>query len=648
MKGKGYYKTINPTFCRFVSPRETEFVAIDPIAISEHLENFEQTSRFILKHNLKEFERVRKELLEERDSFPNSSAELVYEDEFCKSAFKNQPITREQRYAVHLYLYSHVKAFAKDFSFTNGTGGSGPYQFRKDIVKDVELLMKKDPEQVRAFVTNLLQNQPVANEILYDFLRNVALMNWNDLPNPAWELTKQIFENVALSQPADIARMLTVYARFPGMTDVPLEQSAVSLKTPFYKIEDEDSKRETKIDSRRRDYGELLAVAVDSEQTVEVDDAFAIEETTEGKWIHVFIADLASFTSVDSYYSRLASKTSSSLYLPQGMLPMLPLQYGMRASLAEGKANRVITFSAKLAANGDIAEYRITPGIINNLKRTTYEAVDQILDSSETDGLSQLKTAHELARLHLAFRKNQGQVDFDLPERKITVADVGGQAAINFKVEEGMKKSADTVREMMIIAGRVAAMYSKDNGLQVPFRYHLAPSIVPSCNTLFEKLQLLQDVRPSAVDLISRPHWAMGLESYCKATSPLRRYFDLLLHQQLYQNILDEQPIAETFLRKVIPKAYRHEQYLKRLQNASKRYWTLRHLRDVLDKLGSFEVDVLPLKIESRKCLLYVQDFALLQYASFTGVSSMKPGVSCKLRILNVDVFSQSIDFQLN
>jgi hypothetical protein len=112
-------------------------------------------------------------------------------------------------------------------------------------------------------------------------------------------------------------------------------------------------------------------------------------------------------------------------------------------------------------------------------------------------------------------------------------------------------------------------MFAIDMGLDAPFRYHeigdsLAKNISPD-SSLYEMLNSLKGLKASAVDTVPRRHEAMGLPSYCKSTSPLRRAFDLILHHQIRGILKAKRSDSIPNLQAVIPKMYHHEQFLKRL-----------------------------------------------------------------------------------
>ena len=102
------------------------------------------------------------------------------------------------------------------------------------------------------------------------------------------------------------------------------------------------------------------------------------------------------------------------------------------------------------------------------------------------------------------------------------------------------------VSEAMLLMGAVVAEFGREHGLALPYRSQ-PPADLPSD----VELSALPEgpVRDAAIKrCLSRgvqgtqpmPHFSLGLSAYVQATSPIRRYADLLTHRQLIA-VLDQQ-----------------------------------------------------------------------------------------------------------
>ncbi|MEJ2529065.1 MAG: RNB domain-containing ribonuclease, partial [Gammaproteobacteria bacterium] len=85
--------------------------------------------------------------------------------------------------------------------------------------------------------------------------------------------------------------------------------------------------------------------------------------------------------------------------------------------------------------------------------------------------------------------------------------------------------------------------------------------------------------KPSRNKTLEEPHSGLGLEVYSRVTSPLRRYLDLVVHQQLRAHILgmdllDSQQISER-----IAIADTVSGLVRKAERMSKNHWKMVYLR---------------------------------------------------------------------
>ncbi|NEP55299.1 MAG: RNB domain-containing ribonuclease, partial [Moorea sp. SIO3C2] len=152
----------------------------------------------------------------------------------------------------------------------------------------------------------------------------------------------------------------------------------------------------------------------------------------------------------------------------------------------------------------------------------------------------------------------------------------------------GLEDSASRqmVAEMMILTGEVSGRYGQENELPLPFRGQPQPELPPD-----EELMILPagPVRYSAIrrcmsrsEMGVKPlrHAGLGLDTYTQATSPIRRYTDLLCHFQLKAHLRGDEPLfsaeeLQDLVQVVSNTAY--EAVL--IERQTNRYWGIEYLR---------------------------------------------------------------------
>jgi exoribonuclease-2 len=108
--------------------------------------------------------------------------------------------------------------------------------------------------------------------------------------------------------------------------------------------------------ARRHDMTHLRTLSIDDMQTREIDDAFALE----GNRLHVFIADVSHFIPIGSQLDQEAAKRLSTVYIPEGKIPMLPSIIGEElASLNQSEIRPALCFSGTIDDQGGFSDVEL-------------------------------------------------------------------------------------------------------------------------------------------------------------------------------------------------------------------------------------------------------------------------------------------------
>ncbi|MEM6252641.1 MAG: ribonuclease R family protein [Cyanobacteria bacterium P01_D01_bin.156] len=335
-------------------------------------------------------------------------------------------------------------------------------------------------------------------------------------------------------------------------------------------------------DTDRLDLTHLKVYTIDDESTREIDDGLSLENLQDGRtriWVH--IADPTRWLLPGDEIDLEARRRCTTVYLPTGMIPMFPeaLATGPM-SLRQGQLCCALSFGVVLNEAAAVEEYAIRASLIKPTYRLTYDDVDEMLELG-------LKAEPELnaiavwAKLRRQWRKSQGAISINMPESSIKVID----EEITIDVLEN-SQSRQTVAEMMILAGEVAARYGEANALAIPFRSQPEPEL-PSDNEL---LQLPSGwVRDSAIrrcmprsEMGINParHATLGLDYYSQVTSPIRRYTDLLAHFQLKAHLRGETlPFSPEEMTELTQGVSTAAYEAVTVERQTKRYWALEFLR---------------------------------------------------------------------
>lgn len=129
----------------------------------------------------------------------------------------------------------------------------------------------------------------------------------------------------------------------------------------------------------RHDWKDMRAFAIDSKDTVDVDDAISVEPTDvpEETWIHIHVADPASRIRPDSLLAKRAEKSPLTLYLSGHQSSMWGVESGLRNLFSLAPNTPCLTFSGKINLHGEILDHKITPGILRSFVYMTPEEANK-------------------------------------------------------------------------------------------------------------------------------------------------------------------------------------------------------------------------------------------------------------------------------
>ena len=403
------------------------------------------------------------------------------------------------------------------------------------------------------------------------------------------------------------------------------------------------------LESVRHDFGDAPVFVIDDAQAEELDDGFSIERIPsepDNFWVHVHIADPASVIPPTHVLAQKAAKQLETVYFLHRSWPLFPRslvhspQYGLSLGARKGLPNNVLTLSSKVDANGDIIDIKVRAGIVRNINIVSYDAVDHALNVSldvqtypfggeppkpQPQSLpeSHVKDLRELMLVSdrlVAKRYRDGNFTTSVATAAITnFQRIPGNIESptlrpsvfkgfpEFRYSVSYTHDKDTgshamVAEMMKLGCRVISRFCLAN--DIPVLRRVAP---PPMMTSDSDLQKLLDMRmpntcvpveeaikymsyqsPSEYSLEAKGHSGLGVpdgEGYVRATSPLRRYMDLVMHWQIHHALLGyssptrRYPFDAEKLLSLGRTVKASEKMLKNLTLQHQRYWHIAFLK---------------------------------------------------------------------
>ena len=136
----------------------------------------------------------------------------------------------------------------------------------------------------------------------------------------------------------------------------------------------------------------------------------------------------------------------------------------------------------------------------------------------------------------------------------------------------------ELVANAMLAAGSAVAGWAAEREIPLPFVTQVPPEAEMGGGSIVEMFALRRACAPSAVQCSPGRHAGLALEPYVRVTSPLRRYADLLAHQQLRRILKNEEPLSAEWLEKRLVLSEAAALQRRRLERTVNEYWTLVYL----------------------------------------------------------------------
>jgi exoribonuclease II len=494
-----------------------------------------------------------------------------------------------------------------------------------------ELERQRELEEVAAWLEKVWEGQAAAagpwKDRVVGLLRGMAV--WG-AEAPDYAQGKAYLDKARLNQAGAPFRLLTRLGVFQEDEDLDLHRLEVPLEfSPAALVLAGQLARASAPDryaAWRQDLSHLDIMTIDGERTRDFDDALSLEEVPEGWRLGIHIADVSAQVTPQTSLDFEAQERGTSIYLPERRLPMLPEEISEDAvSLLTQQERLALSFLVTLGADAEVKDWVIVPSCIKVKRRLTYHEVDGLLTKEP-----QLATLSRLTRRLKERRLARGGYELKLPEVWVTFTP---QGEIQVVVEDQETTSRQLVAEAMVLANSLASQFLAEQKIAAIYRGQPEPRepIKPASDKSL--LELWQDRRRLSrvvMDLSPSPHWGLGLPYYTFATSPIRRYLDLVIHRQILAAVSEQpppyQPEELEQILSVIEPAMRRAGQLK---TRRLRYWLLKHLSTrVGQKLEALVLESLP-----HRYRLMLPDILLELFMATPANLKLSPGDTVLVRL---------------
>jgi exoribonuclease-2 len=282
-------------------------------------------------------------------------------------------------------------------------------------------------------------------------------------------------------------------------------------------------------DTKRIDLTKLSLMTIDGQATIDFDDALSIEDRGDHYRLGIHIVDVGHFIPKESVIDSEAFKRGSSIYMPDRKISMLPPHLAENlCSLKAGELRPAISTMIKLTPAADIIDYEIIPSLVKVKHQLSYYDVNLLAEEDKA-----IVILRDIAAKYRESRLSSGAVHISLPDINVWINE-DDSITVNKINRESPGRML--VSELMIMGNWLSARFLADHKIPAIFRTQPDPRerlYKGEEGTLFQNYMQRRYLSRFILNTEPKRHSGLGLDYYVTATSPIRKYFDLVTQRQL-------------------------------------------------------------------------------------------------------------------
>lgn len=319
---------------------------------------------------------------------------------------------------------------------------------------------------------------------------------------------------------------------------------------------------------------------IDPETARDFDDALCVEDGPHGgPRVWVAVADVAHYVRWDDALDREAKIRGVSVYLPDRVISMLPIQLSAGICSLNPDVDRcAMVVRLDFDRDGAVVEAGLAAAVIRSHARLDYPGVAAALGGDFRGRREQyrqwegeLHRLNSLAQQLRARRAARGALELEIGEPKVILdADDARlvRDVVRAKGDPAVKGAYSLVEEFMIAANEAVGRYFRQRNVPSVWRIHAPPAedrrvtlakLLASYNIAADPEELasplgmrkvldalavhpagralsflvLRTLTQAVWDTVPIGHFGLASGDYLHFTSPIRRYPDLLVHRLL-------------------------------------------------------------------------------------------------------------------
>lgn len=320
-----------------------------------------------------------------------------------------------------------------------------------------------------------------------------------------------------------------------------------------------------------QDLRDLPTFTIDPIESKDFDDAISVVDST----IYIHIVDINSQLVSGSKEDIEALRLAFTLYLAEGNHNILPVELSEdKLSLIAGVEKEVITVEVKFDELLQVKSYEIYPSTIIVKNRYNY---DNAPYNPFLTSLASITKRH-----HFTIPQVKLQIDSGKLIDSIHMYNTD----INHRI----------IETLMVLGNIIVSDHLRKNAvpgfLHIPQRFHSQIKSLPEeplvSDEVVNSFLAIKSFALASYEADKSGHFGLGVSSYTHFTSPIRRYFDVIIHRMLAGFDYEEES-----LKNILNHLNKQERLVENLQNLYK-LWKIYDIISIGDEWNIVVTRVCP------------------------------------------------------
>jgi len=365
-------------------------------------------------------------------------------------------------------------------------------------------------------------------------------------------------------------------------------------------------------EGERVDFRSIPTLTIDGENTLCCDDALSHAAFMDRDFFMIHISDSSFAVPPGSALDIEACSRGTSIYMAEGKIDMLPGSIANRVmSLTEGEERPALSLVVVKKDDGSGFLTAFVPSVVKVGFKCTYNEINEalsVLDSPSNDvtgsgiyrgrprtiidyfSADSLLRLRDLCAVLETARIERGALGINFPRPEVHVEFPSEAPALITLTPGGHGTSGSIVSELMIFYNSEAALLLGANGVTVPFRVsdpYPAPELIAAFRAkaadgiydaaLVWKIRKGMPFTGNSYEMT--PNALIGVKGYVQASSPARRYIDIIVQRQLRSVVVrDAVRLDAESVRNIMMGCEPQLQAASEIEQESNFYWLYKYL----------------------------------------------------------------------